>query len=96
MIKEAFSKIDATATEKGIRLWSWLALATATLMAINSPESMVALFEHVAVSKKLDEQILIAEFMREIGLRCTAVVGVRQHSTSHRTSANHGSDTRDY
>jgi hypothetical protein len=76
MIDLTFSKIEATANDHGIGLWSWLAPATAALVAMNSPQSIITLFKHAAASKPLDEQILIAEFMREIGLRCIAIVGV--------------------
>jgi hypothetical protein len=71
-----FSKLEAAAAQRGIGLWSWLAVATATMMTINSQDSTTTLFDHVAASKPLHQQIVIAEFMREIGLRCTAVVGV--------------------
>jgi hypothetical protein len=76
MAHQTFSKIEAAATENGIGLWSWLAPATAALMALKPPQPMIALFEHAAISKSLDEQILVAEFMRDICFRCIAIVGV--------------------
>jgi hypothetical protein len=46
------------------------------MMTIDTRDSIITLFDYVAASKPLHQQILIADFMREVGLRCTAVVGV--------------------
>ncbi|KAF2022561.1 hypothetical protein EK21DRAFT_83067, partial [Setomelanomma holmii] len=73
---QSLRKLEASARQSGIELWSWLALATATTIAVHSPCSMLTLFQHTTVLKPLHEQILVAEFMREIGLRCAAVIGI--------------------
>jgi hypothetical protein len=45
-------------------------------MSMNSPESMIVLYRYTAALKPLTERVAIAEFMREIGLRCTGINGV--------------------
>jgi len=37
---------------------------------------MTALFQHSSASKPLTEGVAIAEFMREVGLRCMGINGV--------------------
>ena len=75
-IRDVFSKIEREAEVKKLSLWSWLVVLTATTMTMNLPESMTALFQHSSASKPLTEGVAIAEFMREVGLRCMGINGV--------------------
>jgi hypothetical protein len=75
-IQSIFSRIDAEATAKNLALWPWLAMSTATVVTMNSPESMTILFQYATASKPLSERVVVAEFMREIGLRCMGINGV--------------------
>lgn len=45
-------------------------------MTMNSPDSMVALFKAAQESKSESEGVAIAEFMREVGLKCIGFNGV--------------------
>jgi hypothetical protein len=80
MIEEILERIEVVAKSKGVGLWSWLALVTAAAITTNAPDSMITIFRHTSPSKTLQEQVQIAEFMRDNGLRCSAVIGVRQHA----------------
>ena len=75
-IRDVFSKIGREAEARKLSLWSWLVVLTATTITMNSPESMTALFQHSSASKPLTEGVAIAEFMREVGLRCMGINGV--------------------
>ena len=75
-IRDIFSKIEREAEARRLSLWSWLVVLTATTITMNSPESMTALFQHSSASKPLTEGVAIAEFMREVGLRCMGINGV--------------------
>lgn len=75
--EEIFNRSEEMAASKGLGPSSWLAPLTATTMAMTSPELMIALFHHATVRKNLEQSIAVAEFMREIGLLCIAVIGVR-------------------
>jgi hypothetical protein len=75
-IQTILSKIEGEATEKKLGLWPWLAISTATIVTMNSPQSMTALFEYSSASKPLSESVAVAEFMREIGLRFIGINGV--------------------
>jgi hypothetical protein len=75
-IRDVFSKIEREAEARKLSLWSWLVVLTATTITMNSPESMTALFQHSSASKPLTEGVAIAEFMREVGLRCMGINGV--------------------
>jgi hypothetical protein len=45
-------------------------------MTMNSPESMMALYNSSATARPESEGVAIAEFMREIGLKCIGFNGV--------------------
>jgi hypothetical protein len=75
-IRGALSRIEREARGHKLSLWSWLAISTATVMSMNSPESIIVLYRYTAALKPLTERVAIAEFMREIGLRCTGINGV--------------------
>lgn len=75
-IQSIFRSIDDKATAKHLALWPWLAMSTATLVTMNSPESMTILFQYATASRPLSERVAVAEFMREIGLRCMGINGV--------------------
>jgi hypothetical protein len=46
-------------------------------MTMNSPDAMAALFEVATRSQPQDEQVRVAELMREVGLKCIGFNGVR-------------------
>lgn len=75
-IQTVYSKIEKEATAKKLGRPSWLALSTATTMTMNSPESMVALYNTASASKSASESVAIAELMREVGLKCIGFNGV--------------------
>ena len=76
-VEHVFSKIEQEAEARRLGLWLWLAVMTATTMTMNSPQSMTALFQHSSASRPLNEAVTVAEFMREVGLRCIGINGVR-------------------
>ncbi|PSN62272.1 hypothetical protein BS50DRAFT_613276 [Corynespora cassiicola Philippines] len=71
-----YSRIEREATAHKLGRPSWLALSTATTMTMNSPDSMVELFRSASASKPATESVAIAEFMREVGLKCIGFNGV--------------------
>lgn len=75
-IQSVFKKIEQEATDRKLGRPSWLAVSTAATMTMNSPESMEALFYTTAKGKPQDEAVQVAEFMREIGLKCIGFNGV--------------------
>jgi hypothetical protein len=77
-VREIFSKAEREAAARGLSLWPWLAILTATTMTMNSPESMLALFQYTTCVKPLSDSVAVAEFMREVGLRCVGINGVRE------------------
>jgi hypothetical protein len=86
-IQDVFYNMEKEASGKGLELWSWLTIATATVMTLNSPESMIILFQYATAPRTLDESVAIAEFIREIGLRCMGINGVRTTTFSHRSGS---------
>lgn len=85
-IQSIYKKIEQEATAHKLARPSWLTLSTATTMTMNSPESMVALYKSASENKSEKDAVLIAELMREVGLKCIGFNGVRQplHSPSPR------------
>jgi hypothetical protein len=86
-IQDVFYNMEKEAAEKELELWSWLTIATATVMTLNSPQSIIILFQYVTASRSLDESVAIAEFMREIGLRCMGINSVRTTTYSRYNSS---------
>ncbi|KAL2813591.1 hypothetical protein BJX63DRAFT_421228 [Aspergillus granulosus] len=75
-IQSIYAKIHQTAQAKNVSQPSWLALATAATMTMNSPASLTALFEYVTSAQSTSEQIQTAETMREVGLKCISFNGI--------------------
>ncbi|KZM24029.1 dolichyl-P-Man:Man(5)GlcNAc(2)-PP-dolichol alpha-1,3-mannosyltransferase [Ascochyta rabiei] len=75
-IQSVFKKIEQEATDRQLGRPSWLAVSTAATMTMNSPESMEALFHSTTQGKPQEESVQVAEFMREIGLKCIGFNGI--------------------
>ncbi|KAJ4379843.1 dolichyl-P-Man:Man(5)GlcNAc(2)-PP-dolichol alpha-1,3-mannosyltransferase [Didymella sp. IMI 355093] len=75
-IQSVFKKIEQEATDRQLGRPSWLAVSTAATMTMNSPESMEALFHSTAQGKPQDEGVQVAEFMREVALKCIGFNGI--------------------
>lgn len=82
-ISDLYRKIEAEATAQKLGRPSWLALSTAATMTMNSPESMLALFDTASASKPDSERVAVAEIMREVGLKCIGFNGVRAFTYMH-------------
>jgi len=76
-IQSIYNKIEKEATDRKLGRPSWLGISTAATMTMNSPEAMIALYNTSSKSKTESEAVAIAEFMREIGLKCIGFNGVR-------------------
>lgn len=55
---------------------SWLSVMTATAVTLKSSALMIALYNHATAATDLSESVVIAEFMRDVGIGGIAVVGV--------------------
>ncbi|KAF2020152.1 hypothetical protein BU24DRAFT_439969 [Aaosphaeria arxii CBS 175.79] len=78
-IRAIYAQIAAEASSHSLHRPSWLALTTAATMTMNSPDSMAALFSVAAGDPSIRsdrERAAIAEFMREVGLKCIGFNGV--------------------
>ncbi|KAH8692554.1 hypothetical protein GQ44DRAFT_784985 [Phaeosphaeriaceae sp. PMI808] len=75
-IYDVIAKAETEATARGLGRLVWLAVLTASTMAVASPHSMRVLFNYTTASEPLSERIAVAEFMREIGLRCLGIHGI--------------------
>lgn len=76
-IQAVYQRIQEEATERKLGRPSWLSISTAATMTMNSPESMLALYTSTSASRPPSESVAIAEFMREVGLKCIGFNGVR-------------------
>jgi hypothetical protein len=75
-IQAVYSRIEKEASDRKLGRPSWLGISTAATMTMNSPDSMIALYNNASKSKSESESVAIAEFMREIGLKCIGFNGV--------------------
>ncbi|KAF2845499.1 hypothetical protein T440DRAFT_407931 [Plenodomus tracheiphilus IPT5] len=75
-IQSVYNRIEKEATARKLGRPSWLGITTAATMTMNSPESMAALYTAASKSKPDSEGVAIAEFMREIGLKCIGFNGI--------------------
>ena len=53
-------------------------------MTMNSPDSLLRLYELVSFAKPPDEALDLAEFVREIGLKCLGFNGVGEDTPNKR------------
>ncbi|KAF2180018.1 hypothetical protein K469DRAFT_593791 [Zopfia rhizophila CBS 207.26] len=75
-IESIYSKIEREATARKVGRPSWIALSTAATMTMNSPDSMLVLYNMASASKPVAEGVATAELMREVGLKCIGFNGV--------------------
>ncbi|KAL6702563.1 dolichyl-P-Man:Man(5)GlcNAc(2)-PP-dolichol alpha-1,3-mannosyltransferase [Coniothyrium glycines] len=75
-IQAVYKRIEQEASQRRLGRPSWLGISTAATMTMNSPASMVALYQAASESQPLSEGVAIAEFMREIGLKCIGFNGI--------------------
>ncbi|CAI9634310.1 hypothetical protein GT037_011126 [Alternaria burnsii] len=75
-IQAVYKRIEQEATDRKLGRPSWLGISTAATMTMNSPESMMALYNSSATARPESEGVAIAEFMREIGLKCIGFNGI--------------------
>ncbi|KAH8728592.1 Dol-P-Man:Man(5)GlcNAc(2)-PP-Dol alpha-1,3-mannosyltransferase [Phaeosphaeriaceae sp. PMI808] len=75
-IQAVYQRIQEEATGRKLGRPSWLGIATAATMTLNSPESMLALYNSTSASKSASESVANAEFMREVGLKCIGFNGI--------------------
>ena len=75
-IQDVYKKIESEAVSHKLGRSPWLALTTAATMTMNSPESMVTLYNTASANKPESEGVAIAEVMREVGLKCIGFNGV--------------------
>ncbi|KAH6614295.1 hypothetical protein C7974DRAFT_418014 [Boeremia exigua] len=75
-IQSVYQKIEREATARQLGRPSWLAVSTAATMTMNSPESMEALFHSSTQGKQTEERVAVAEFMREVALKCIGFNGI--------------------
>ncbi|KAF2815262.1 uncharacterized protein BDZ99DRAFT_193176 [Mytilinidion resinicola] len=74
-INSIFKQIEREARERHVGRPSWLALATATTMTLNSPGSLNALYT-VATASSPSSAVETAEYIREAGLKCVGFNGL--------------------
>ncbi|KAE8140368.1 hypothetical protein BDV38DRAFT_28959 [Aspergillus pseudotamarii] len=75
-IRSVYQKIQQTAQSNNVSQPAWLALSTAATMTMNSPESLAILFQLATASQSTDEGVSVAEYMREVGLKCISFNGI--------------------
>ncbi|KAG9194501.1 alpha-1,3-mannosyltransferase [Alternaria panax] len=75
-IQAVYKRVEQEATERKLGRPSWLSISTAATMTMNSPESMAALYNSASTSRPESEGVAIAEFMREVGLKCIGFNGI--------------------
>lgn len=75
-IQAVYSRIEREATERKLGRPSWLSISTAATITMNSPDSMAALYLASTKEKSTEDSVAIAEFMREVGLKCVGFNGV--------------------
>lgn len=75
-IRSTYSRIAASAKEKGVGFPAWLTMSTAATMTMNSPGSMVELYNLTQTLPSAPSPTQTAELMREVGLKCISFNGI--------------------
>lgn len=76
VFKKQMQFVQQETITRGLGRFSWLALVTATTMTIGSPESIGVVAQQIVEAIPPDQVTEAAEFSREIGMMCLAMVGV--------------------
>ncbi|KAL5396860.1 hypothetical protein PMIN03_012931 [Paraphaeosphaeria minitans] len=71
-----FKKYAREASDRCLGLSSWLSVMTATAITLKSSALMIALYNHATAATDLAESVVIAEFMRDVGIGGIAVIGI--------------------
>ncbi|TKA67393.1 hypothetical protein B0A55_07829 [Friedmanniomyces simplex] len=80
-IASVYEKIAKDAGSKQVGMPAWLTASTAATMTLNSPQSLLELYGLATSSrynKGQDNKVWTAELMREVGLKCIGLNGVRR------------------
>lgn len=77
-IQRLFHKWGKEKKGKGLSHYLWVAIMTAMVIGASSEASMTVIHHHATASMDMKKSIVVAEFMREIGLKgCIAIISVR-------------------
>ncbi|KIX93028.1 uncharacterized protein Z520_11301 [Fonsecaea multimorphosa CBS 102226] len=75
-IRSTYSRIAASARDKGVGIPAWVTFSTAATMTMNSPSSMVELFHLTQTLPSAPSPADTAGLMREVGLKCISFNGI--------------------
>ena len=75
-VSAVYDQIAQDASSKGVGLPAWLSFSTATTMTMNSPDSLLALYQSATAAREKAKKIFAAELMREVGLKCISFNGI--------------------
>ncbi|KAF4122903.1 alpha-1,3-mannosyltransferase [Geosmithia morbida] len=78
-IADVYRSIASDAAKNNVSLKPWLALSSAATFTLNSPESLSAIHSvatSYAPSGETNPKVMVAEFIREVGLKCISFNGI--------------------
>ena len=76
---QTFQTISDDAKAKGLGWGEWLSFTTATLVTLNSPNSLQALHRFATSAITIEQKVERACLMREVGLKCIGFIGIPGH-----------------
>ncbi|KIX04857.1 uncharacterized protein Z518_05728 [Rhinocladiella mackenziei CBS 650.93] len=75
-IRSTYSRLASNAREKGVGVPAWLTMSTAATMTMNSPASLLELYQLTQTLPSPLSATQAAELMREVGLKCISFNGI--------------------
>ncbi|EHY56047.1 hypothetical protein HRR83_006574 [Exophiala dermatitidis] len=75
-IRSTYSRIASSAKERGVGIPAWVTISTAATMTMNSPGSLVELFNLTQTLPSAPSAPQTAGLMREVGLKCISFNGI--------------------
>ncbi|KAJ9609763.1 hypothetical protein H2200_006091 [Cladophialophora chaetospira] len=75
-IRSTYQRIASSAKDRGVGIPAWLTISTATTMTMNSPQSMIELFNVASSQPSAPSPPDTAGLMREVGLKCISFNGI--------------------
>ena len=76
-IQTAMEKMRQETAARGLSKYPWLTIATAATMSIGTPKTVAAVVQHIIATVLPNEVVEAIEFMREVGMSCLVMNGVR-------------------
>ncbi|KAK4056991.1 hypothetical protein OIO90_001891 [Microbotryomycetes sp. JL221] len=88
-VLSVFERVKSSASKRGLGKHAWLTLSAATLVTLNSPDSLCRLYSFASQGATIEDQLDTAMLMREAGLKSISFSGIPRTINSLNALSSH-------